>query len=178
MKTLSKPLSLLHTLCFCIKNKEILLLLRSKEPWLNRWNGLGGKIEQGESPTEAIIREMQEEAELDLPEELVSFAGIVTWEEKEKAEGVQRGTYLFSVDASKLQINWQELTKREGVVAWKPLAFALDKTNKHIATNLPYFLPTMLTGKLAQYHCVYAQNEQIGFEQYQLPEGLQPHKGH
>ena len=50
-----------YTLCF-IKNKNQLLMInRNKSPWMGCWNGLGGKIEDGEKPDQCIKREIMEE---------------------------------------------------------------------------------------------------------------------
>ena len=38
-----------YTLGFIIKNNEVLLLNRNKSPWMGAWNGVGGKIETGET---------------------------------------------------------------------------------------------------------------------------------
>lgn len=45
---------------------RVLLLLRGEtDPWMpNRWNLPGGKIDPGESPYEAAVRETREEADL------------------------------------------------------------------------------------------------------------------
>ncbi len=48
---------------------KILLFLRDNNPTIpypNQWDILGGKIEEGETPEKAIIREMREELELNL----------------------------------------------------------------------------------------------------------------
>lgn len=57
----------LGTLCYIEKDNKILLLHRIKKEHdvhEGKWIGVGGKIEQGESPEECIIREVKEETGL------------------------------------------------------------------------------------------------------------------
>lgn len=52
-------------------NKEILLYLRDNKPGIpfpDHWDLIGGHVEEGESPGEALIREYKEELDLDLKE--------------------------------------------------------------------------------------------------------------
>lgn len=57
----------LGTLCYIEKDNKILLLHRIKKEHdvhEGKWIGVGGKIDQGESPEECIIREVKEETGL------------------------------------------------------------------------------------------------------------------
>jgi len=59
----------LATLCYVIdktSNKTLMLHRTKKENDYHegKWNGLGGKLEQGESPEDCVIREIKEEAGL------------------------------------------------------------------------------------------------------------------
>jgi len=61
----------LATLCYVIdgKNGTTLMIHRIKKQndvHEGKWNGLGGKVEQGESPEECVIREVKEESGLDI----------------------------------------------------------------------------------------------------------------
>jgi 8-oxo-dGTP diphosphatase len=61
----------LATLCYVIdrKNGTTLMIHRIKKEndvHEGKWNGLGGKIEQGESPEECVIREVKEESGLEI----------------------------------------------------------------------------------------------------------------
>ena len=70
---------ILSTLCYIEKNSQILLLHRTKksiDPNGGKWIGVGGKLEQNESPDECIIREVYEETGLHIQPQL---RGILTF---------------------------------------------------------------------------------------------------
>lgn len=53
------------TLCFIVKDDKVLMMLRNKKKndvFLNKYNGLGGRVERGESAKQCILREVMEEA--------------------------------------------------------------------------------------------------------------------
>lgn len=48
--------------CFDIGYHNVLLIEKNRPPWqAGKLNGIGGKIEEGESPSGAMVREFQEE---------------------------------------------------------------------------------------------------------------------
>ena len=52
-------------------NGEFLLYLRDKKPGIpfpDHWDLIGGHVEEGESPEEALVREVKEELDIDLKE--------------------------------------------------------------------------------------------------------------
>ena len=68
------------TICYISRGDEYLLLHRiKKENDLNRdkWIGVGGKFEDGESPEECLLREVLEETGLTLTS--YAYRGIVTF---------------------------------------------------------------------------------------------------
>ena len=68
------------TLCYLLQGDEVLLLHRiKKKNDLNhdKWIGIGGKFEEGESPEECLLREVYEESGLRLTS--WRYRGIVTF---------------------------------------------------------------------------------------------------
>jgi mutator protein MutT len=61
------------TLLFLLRDGEILLAMKKRGFGSGRWNGVGGKIEAGETTEQAMIRECQEEIEV-TPHELRKVA--------------------------------------------------------------------------------------------------------
>ncbi len=55
------------TLCYLKRDRQTLMIHRVKKPddmHQGKWNGLGGKLEPGETPEECAIREIREECGL------------------------------------------------------------------------------------------------------------------
>ena len=102
------------TLCYVTRGEDVLLLHRvKKEHDLNRdkWIGLGGKLEEGESPEECLLREVKEEAGLTLTS--WRYRGIVTFV-SDRWEGEYM--HLFTADAFSGEITDCD----EGELVWIP----------------------------------------------------------
>ena len=82
-----------YTLCLIKNGDQFLLLNRLKKPQMGTWNGVGGKIESGETPRESVIREIFEETGI-LLKELV-YAGNVIFKSTEGRVGLE---HLFTYD--------------------------------------------------------------------------------
>ncbi len=75
------------SLCYIEQNGSYLLLHRvKKEHDINRdkWIGIGGKFEEGESPEDCVRREVREETGLELQDP--RYCGIVTFQSDEMAD--------------------------------------------------------------------------------------------
>lgn len=61
--------TIVATLCYVRSGERTLMMHRNKKPGdvhKGKWNGLGGKLDPGESPDECVIREIREESGLTL----------------------------------------------------------------------------------------------------------------
>ncbi len=50
------------TICFCVRDGEVLLGLKKIRFGAGKWNGFGGKVDAGETTAEAAARELFEES--------------------------------------------------------------------------------------------------------------------
>ena len=86
------------TLCYVLRGNDVLMLHRVKKKNdinKDKWIGIGGKFEPGESPDECLLREAMEETGLTLTG--WRCRGIVTFLPSDLAEGEYM--YLFTADA-------------------------------------------------------------------------------
>jgi 8-oxo-dGTP diphosphatase len=105
----------LATLCYIIdnKNNKTLMLHRIKKEndmHEGKWNGLGGKMEAGESPEECIIREVKEESGLTITNPFLH--GFITFPAFDGLEDWY--VFLFTVT----NFNGDLIDSNEGVLKW------------------------------------------------------------
>lgn len=105
----------LATLCYVIHNGKTLMLFRNKKPndyHEGKWNGLGGKFEQGESPEECAIREVEEESGLKMINP--KMKGFITFP---MFDG-KKDWYVFLFTTDKFTGNL--IDSNEGKLEWVP----------------------------------------------------------
>jgi 8-oxo-dGTP diphosphatase len=151
-----------YTICFCRCGDRILMLYRSRAPNRQRWNGLGGSIEPGETPLACVRREILEEAEIDLGmAQHLYYAGIVTWNVGSDLPRPTGGMYAFIADLPPDWLVWKgERDTPEGTLCWKSVAWVCDPGNCAVVSNIPRFLPRMFCKETPQeYFCIYRRGE-------------------
>lgn len=102
------------TLCYIRRGEEILLLHRIKKAHdenEGKWIGVGGKLEEGESPDECLLREVREETGLRLTD--WRCRGIVTFV-SDRWEGEYM--HLFTADGFEGELSDCD----EGELKWIP----------------------------------------------------------
>lgn len=99
------------TLCYIIKDGNVLMMLRNKKKQdinQNKWIGVGGHFEHGESPDECLLREVKEETGLTLTS--YKARGIVTFCYKDVVEYM----HLYTADQYEGELSICD----EGELSW------------------------------------------------------------
>lgn len=126
------------TLLFLKKEGAILLAMKKRGFGEGRWNGVGGKIEAGESITDALTREAQEEIGV-TPTAFEQVADI-TFDEFFKGEPAEMHVHVF------IATKWDGTpTESEEM---KPEWFSMEALPyNNMWSDDPYWLPQVLEGR-------------------------------
>ncbi|MFK4289246.1 MULTISPECIES: NUDIX hydrolase [unclassified Bacillus (in: firmicutes)] len=130
-----------YTICFIRKGDNILLLNRNKKPTMGMWNGVGGKIEDNETPYEGIIRETFEETGIELHS--ATYKGNVIFKVKDEPQD-REGMYVFLADLRDEVHIGTPVSTDEGILEWKSIDWILDGDNRGVVSNLQRYLPILL----------------------------------
>ncbi|MBU2529913.1 MAG: 8-oxo-dGTP diphosphatase [Elusimicrobia bacterium] len=145
----------LATLCYLRRKNKTLMLHRIKKKndiHDGKWNGLGGKFEEGESPEECARREVFEEAGIKINK--LRFKGVLTFPEFSKGEDWYVFLFVSSDFTGKLKncvegnLKWIEDLKLLKLNLWQGDKIFLKHLNKKgfISGKFKY-----KNGKLADY---------------------------
>lgn len=128
----------LVTLLFLRRDNQILLAMKKRGFGVGKWNGVGGKVEPGETPLQAIIRECQEEVGV-TPINPKLVGSILFLASDDLSFGHDARIYVAD--------SWEgEPTETEEM---RPQWFSLDKIPyQSMWSDDIYWIPTMLEGKL------------------------------
>lgn len=101
-------------------NEEEVLLLKgapAKRLWANHYNGLGGHVEAGEDVYSAALREVREEAGLEMAQ--LALRGVVNIDTGSDERGPRPGVmmFVFSGEAPSRMV----VPSTEGELDWLPL---------------------------------------------------------
>jgi 8-oxo-dGTP diphosphatase len=105
----------LATLCYVRRAGRTLMIHRVKKAndmHQGKWNGLGGKLEPGETPEECVIREIREEAGLVVRNP--ALKGILTF----PAFANDEDWYAFVFIARDFEAEAELIDSREGNLRW------------------------------------------------------------
>ena len=153
-----------YTLCFIKRDDNILMINRVFAPLMGKWNGVGGRIEEGESPMACILREAYEETGINL--DSVTDCGVVTWSQDGASFG---GMHIFLAE---VENDFSFTTPRkteEGILDWKKISWILHPQNIGVVSNIQSFLPMMLKGDLRYKHtCLYKGQELFAFSSEEI----------
>lgn len=133
--------ALRYTLCFLTRADRVLMLRRRRAPNRGLWNGVGGKIEAGETPRAACLREVREETGFRIAG--ARFAGIVSWTGFEAADGALCVFTAQAPDSEPAQCDECDL-------AW----MARDEVlcSPEVVSNIHRFGPEVFAGLPPRWH--------------------------
>ncbi|MCF8261723.1 MAG: 8-oxo-dGTP diphosphatase [Melioribacteraceae bacterium] len=106
---------ILATLVYLQQKGKTLMLLRNKKQndfHKGKWNGLGGKMEPGESPDECAIREVEEESGYKIQN--LKLAGLIT----EPLFDGKQDWHLFLYTSEDFE--GEQIISDEGTLEWIP----------------------------------------------------------
>lgn len=143
----------LATLCYVIdKNRNSTLMIhrikKENDYHRGKWNGLGGKFEQGESPEECAVREIEEESGLKVKR--IKMKGFITFPMFDGKED----WYVFLFTAEEFE--GEVIDSNEGKLDWIP-------NNKLTEINLwegdKYFIPWLFKEKFFSAKFIYENGD-------------------
>jgi len=115
----------LATLCYVMKDDKTLMLYRNKKEndyHKGKWNGLGGKLEAGETPEECAIREVFEESGLNVSNP--QMKGLITFPLFDGIDDWYVWTFVFNdykgdlIDSPEGHLEWIDNNKLIDLNLW------------------------------------------------------------
>lgn len=144
------------TICFIKQGTKILLINREFPVWMGVWNGVGGKLEEGESPRESIIREVYEETGLLI--NYPQFKGITSWIVDGKCVD---GMYLYVAELQS-EVRFDTPVKvREGILDWKEYEWISNPKNAGLTSDIPKYLKHILFDEIVYEHRCFYRNGKL-----------------
>lgn len=125
-------------LCYLFRPGQVLLAMKKRGFGVGKWNGPGGKVNPGESPVEALVREVREEIGVTVREP--QDRGVIDFIYEEKPEWTTRCRIFSSTafdgepsESEEMRPQWfgidtipyQEMWESDGV--WFPRLLAGER---------------------------------------------------
>jgi 8-oxo-dGTP diphosphatase len=117
MKKTLEPTTKKATLCFLLKDDEILLAMKKRGFGKGKRNGVGGKIDEGETSKQAAVREAEEEINVKIKEEDLTECGRIKFYFRDNPD------WNFEVDVYTTR-NWEG--EPEETDEMKPKWFSIE----------------------------------------------------
>lgn len=128
---------------FDASHKKVLLVHKEKPDWQKgKINGIGGKLEQGESPVACIARETREESCLNIPEENWTFLGLLSTKDSWRIH-----TYMTTYEGN--MTDAQKGDHEE--IEW----FSSEKLPPECIPNLTWIIPFAQEQFMATHTCTF-----------------------
>lgn len=145
----------LATLCYIKHNRQTLMIHRVKKAGdihEGKWNGLGGKLEPGESPEQCVIREAREESGLEI--ENPRYHGLLVFAD---FKGDDWYVWVFTAE----KFSGEVTESAEGHLEWIPDE---DIPSLRLWPSDLVFLPWLKSEKIFSARFQYNGDEMLGHE--------------
>lgn len=142
------------TLCFVRHGDKILMINRLKPPFMGLWNAVGGHLETGESVSECAIREIEEESGIKVNS--VQIFSKFTWNYDDETGYACLVDLPRDFDESQFPLN-----TKEGIVAFLPIQWVIDKNNSGVIEDLRIFIKDIREKSYKNYHLIYDKNKLV-----------------
>ncbi len=135
------------TLCYIEKDACYLMLHRTKKQNdynHDKWIGIGGKFENGESPEDCAVREVWEETGLIVEPAELEYCGIVTFVDLSESEAYTELMHIFrarkfngvlKTDCPEGELEWVPIAKLKELPHWQADEIFYD----FLAQNHPFY---------------------------------------
>jgi 8-oxo-dGTP diphosphatase len=139
------------TLMFICTNEQVLLIHKKRGLGAGKINGPGGRLEPGETPRQAAIRETQEE--LCVTPHDPAFVGTLSFQ---FTDGYSIRAHLFRANS----YSGTPTETDEAIPLWSPVdALPFD----HMWQDDPYWLPDILSGKEVQGRFIFDADKMLDY---------------
>ncbi|MBZ0177893.1 MAG: 8-oxo-dGTP diphosphatase [Melioribacteraceae bacterium] len=146
----------LATLCYVQKDNHTLMLYRNKKEndyHEGKWNGLGGKFELSESPEDCAVREVKEEAGLNVLS--LKMKGFITFPLFDGNDDWH--VFLFVID----KFEGELIDSPEGELEWIPNE---KLTEINLWEGDKFFIPWLFEEKFFSAKFIYENGKYISHE--------------
>jgi len=149
------------TLCFLVRDGEICLAMKKRGFGKGKWNGVGGKQEEGELITTTALRELAEEIGVETEERHLMKVGDISFHFLDNKEFNQRMHIYFVT-------SWKGEPSESDEM--KPAWYTHETIPYHdMWVDDPVWLPKVLAGKKVKGAC-YFNHDGSDIEKFDLEE--------
>jgi 8-oxo-dGTP diphosphatase len=127
------------TLCFLIRGDEVLLGMKKRSFGMGKWNGIGGKVLEGEDVMAAAVREIKEEIGVVVTEKDLKLVGALSFNFSDNHDWAQHcNVFLVSrwegepIESEEMRPRWYSRNALPFGDMW---------------VDDPHWLPLVLAGK-------------------------------
>lgn len=150
------------TLLFLVRDDELLLAMKKRGFGVGRWNGVGGKVEEGESLEQALVRECQEEIAV-TPTTFEKVADITFNEVHEDERKIMHVNVYLCTEWTGEPTESDEMRP-----AWFKQS---DIPYDECWSDDPYWLPQVLAGKKVRATFTMDDNDQVTEHEVEEADG-------